>query len=316
MKPLVKPSESKIGRKVYACPACHSSVSEQIGGTVPARESAIGERVFMPPAYSIRSCAACGLYFKSNTLGQDDLAGYNSGFDADSYDHDENFPPDRILRGILRGLETGARVLDFGCSAGRVHKGLTARIETYGVEINEQAAAIARERGIRIISEEDLQKGLFGSFDVIIAADVYEHLTSPADLMAVLASAMKPGGRLIIVTGNGDAIRTREWMAEFWYFQPEVHLNMMSEKHARWLAKHLSMQVERLERCSHYDLSVLERLRQHLQSFAYGEFKRSPNSRLSTLLRLIPLIQRAENWRQAPALTCTPDHFVAVFRKN
>ena len=90
---------------------------------------------------------------------------------------------------------------------------------------------------------------------------------------------------------------------------------MMSEKHARWLAERLGLRAEALLRRSHYDTPLARRAKQHLQSFAYLQFRRDPGGWLSAALRCAPGLRRAEQWKSAPALTCTADHFVAVYRK-
>lgn len=302
------------GQAVSACPACGGIAATQVGAVVPGYSTFVGGKSFSHPPYCIKSCPECGLYFKSNTMGLEELPDYYARLGGDSFEHDENFPTDAILRAILASLPDGAKVLDFGCSSGRIHEGSARRLQTYGVEINAEAAELARRRGITIITEEQATGGAFGPFDLVVTADVYEHLAHPAQTLEGLAAALGAGGRLAIVTGNGDAVRTRDWMGEFWYFRPEGHFHMMSERHVQWLARRLAMQVEQLHECCHYDLPMTARLRQRVQSFAYGEFKRA--SSLSSVLHFVPLLNRAANWPLAPALTCTADHFVVVLRKS
>ncbi|MGZ5103923.1 MAG: class I SAM-dependent methyltransferase [Usitatibacter sp.] len=248
-------------------------------------------------------------------MALEDLDRYYSLFEAEGFDA-ENFPSDRILEGILHALPQGARVLDFGCSSGRLLRGFTSRLEAYGVEINPRAAKLASDRGVRITSEEEVRAGAPGPFDAIILADVYEHLVDPTEMVAMLAGKLRPGGTLAILTGNADAIRDRDWMGEFWYFRPEGHFQMASGKHMEWLADRLSLRLEQLHACSHYDIPMKVRLRQRIQSFAYGTFRRAPRGFASALMRRIPVLNRAQRWPLAPALTYTKDHFVAVMKKT
>ena len=206
-----------VVREVRACPACGGERFETVGSTVAASYASSGSHAFGQPAFSIRSCTDCGLYFKSHTLTLRELEEYSAHREFNAYEVDDNFPTDRILQHVLRRLPAGRKVLDFGCSTGRILRGLTAHLECYGIEVNEAAAAIARARGIRLITEERLRVGEKCEFDVIILADVYEHLPQPLELLVRLFSALKSGGRLAVITGNADAIRTRDRMAEYWW---------------------------------------------------------------------------------------------------
>lgn len=305
-----------VVREVRACPACGGERFETVGSTVAASYASSGSHAFGQPAFSIRSCTDCGLYFKSHTLTLRELEEYSAHREFNAYEVDDNFPTDRILQHVLRRLPAGRKVLDFGCSTGRILRGLTAHLECYGIEVNEAAAAIARARGIRLITEERLRVGEKCEFDVIILADVYEHLPQPLELLVRLFSALKSGGRLAVITGNADAIRTRDRMAEYWYFGPPEHLLMMGERHVRWLADRLGTSIEELHRCSHYDTPMLLRMKQHLQSFAYHEFRRNPRGVTSKMLRFTPFLGRAERWKSVPSLSCNSDHFVAIFKKR
>lgn len=122
-------------------------------------------------------------------------------------------------------------MLDFGCSTGRILRVHTSRLACSGVEPNLQAAAIARGRGIAILTESELHDEPVSRFDAIILADVHEHLLHPVETLARLVEVLKPGGWLAIVSGNADAIRDRARIAEFWYFRTPSHLLMLTRNH-------------------------------------------------------------------------------------
>ena len=85
---------------------------------------------------------------------------------------------------MLRQLiPQGARVLDIGCGTGSLTiaatKGLGADI--LGIEPDPQRAELARSRGLDVVCgnvDRDLLRER-GPFDVIILADVLEHLAEP-----------------------------------------------------------------------------------------------------------------------------------------
>lgn len=303
------------GAPAVGCPACGSTDSAQVGPEAAGFDSLSAGETFHQPAYSIRCCARCGLYFKSHTLTPEQLSTYYARLESAAFEVDGNFPTDQLVRDALARLPDESRVLDFGCSTGRIVKGQTGRLECVGVEPNEAAAAIARERGIRIVTEQALRDGRSGDFDAILLADVYEHLSHPLALMEMLVARLKPGGWLAIVTGNADAIHTRQFIGEYWYFRLPGHLLMVSERHVPWLATRLGIVVQALHRCSHYETPLADRITQQVRSFAYYQFRRWPRSRVAALLRLMPVIRRAERWPTAPAMTCAKDHVVAILRK-
>lgn len=302
-------------RALTDCPACAAAGYEPVGNVATAFDTAIGDRVFRQPAYAIRRCAECALYYKSDTLTAAQLEAYYAVLDSTPFEHDGDFPTDRAVRRMLGKLLPGSRVLDFGCSTGRMLKDFATSLECVGVEPNVEAATIASRRGIRVIAEERLHSGAEGVFDAIILADVYEHLPRPVELTALLASRLKPGGWLTVVTGNADAAPYRDRLSEFWYFRLPGHLHMLSERHASWLASRLSLELEELHRCSHYDTPGPERVRQAVQAWLYHQFRSAPWPLLTALLRRVPRLRDAAQWPTAPALAYTRDHVVARFRK-
>ena len=298
-----------------SCPACGYAGSTQIGLEATAFDSVVGGQTFRQPAYAIRCCGTCGLYFKSHTLTPEQLDAYYARLESAAFEVDANFPTDQLVREALARLPDGSRVLDFGCSTGRMLKSVTGRLECAGVEPNEEAAAIARGRGIRIVTEQEVRDGRAGDVDAIVLADVYEHLAHPVALVEMLVRRLTPGGWLAIVTGNADAIGSKHFIGEYWYFRLPGHLLMLSERHVGWLAGRVGLAVQALHRCSHYDTPLTDRLGQWVRSSAYFQFRRAPRSAVAAILRLVPGIRRAEQWPTAPAMMSAADHVVAILQK-
>ena len=103
------------------------------------------------------------------------------------------------------------RVLDMGCGWGTISYALAPKVrEVVGLDFSERAIAGCRARtdlhGFdNIVFEvgDARDSGLdAGSFDVVIAADLFEHLY-PEDSVAVAAEAfrvLRPGGRIAVWT--------------------------------------------------------------------------------------------------------------------
>jgi len=300
---------------VTQCLACASPETTPVGASAKGFDSDEGGRRYRQPDYDILYCAQCGLYFKSHTIDLTALDDYYQRHDSQIYEYGERFPTDQHLDRYLSRLPDGSRVLDFGCSTGRILKSATSRLDCYGVEPNRTAAAIASARGIQVISGSQLASHERTGFDAIILSDVYEHLPHPAELFAQLARLLKPGAWLAVVTGNADAVRNKDLIAEFWYFRVPAHLLMLSGRHLRWLANRFGLELAALHACSHYDRAAVERVMQHVRSAAYTWLRPQQTGLFSQMLRAIPFINRASEWPNAPVLDCTRDHVVAVFRR-
>ena len=299
---------------VTACPACESSTGTAAGGTAAGFDTWVEGRNFHQPAYAVLRCETCALYYKSVTLAAETLAAYYALLDSTPFDTDANFPTDRLVQARLSMLPDGSDVLDFGCSTGRVLASQARRLRCVGVEPNAAAAARAAERGIAITSERALWQS-DRMFDAILLTDVYEHLAAPVGLFERLARRLRPGGWLVLVTGNADGVTGPTPLAEFWYFRLPGHLCMVSERHLTWLAGRVGLSLAAMHRCSHYDDAWHVGLRQRVQSFAYQAFRWNPRGPVARLLRCLPRLKNAEHWSSAPALTCGDDHVVAFFER-
>jgi 2-polyprenyl-3-methyl-5-hydroxy-6-metoxy-1,4-benzoquinol methylase len=114
----------------------------------------------------------------------------------------EQFRPD-----IISAVPPDARtVLSVGCAAGRTEAELVKRgIKVVGVEINPEAAKIARQRGLTILDGDvsEIDVAVAGEFyDCIIYADVLEHLPDPLSVLQRHVSSLKKGGTVIISVPN------------------------------------------------------------------------------------------------------------------
>src|SRR5437773_387856 len=99
------------------------------------------------------------------------------------------------------------RVVDIGCFDGGFLTFLGAGWDKFGVEPSAAAAVASRERGIQIIAPtlQAVPQEFCGSFDAAIALDVIEHLSDPVTELRLIARLIKPGGILMIETGNTDS---------------------------------------------------------------------------------------------------------------
>jgi methionine biosynthesis protein MetW len=100
------------------------------------------------------------------------------------------------------------RVLDVGCSTGYFAEALAARgNDVVGLEFDETSAHQARARGIEVLTGDletmDLPGSLGeASFDVVVFADVLEHLRDPLPVLRATHRLLRPNGFVVISLPN------------------------------------------------------------------------------------------------------------------
>jgi SAM-dependent methyltransferase len=128
--------------------------------------------------------------------------------------------------------KSGGRLLEIGCGAGENLAHLEKLgWQVLGVEPDPKAAAVARSRGLAVI-EVILHNSLFEaeSFDAIVMSHVIEHLKNPQEAINICHTLLRPGGRLVMLTPNTDALGHR-WYREDWlHLDPPRHLNLFNTK--------------------------------------------------------------------------------------
>jgi 2-polyprenyl-3-methyl-5-hydroxy-6-metoxy-1,4-benzoquinol methylase len=130
---------------------------------------------------------------------------------------------------IVSLVPPATRVLEFGCATGYMSKVLKDRLgcTVVGVEIDPEAAALAEQHAERVIVGDaekiDYAAELAGEeFDVILLADVLEHLKEPADVLRRVRPFVAENGVVVASIPNiahasvrlallGGEFRYREW---------------------------------------------------------------------------------------------------------
>lgn len=98
------------------------------------------------------------------------------------------------------------RVLDIGCYDGKITKKLMNEgNEVIGIDISSEAVKLCKKLGLNVF-QHDIENNKLppsaGKFDLAIAGEIVEHVVDTDTFIKNIASALKPGGHLILSTPN------------------------------------------------------------------------------------------------------------------
>jgi SAM-dependent methyltransferase len=116
----------------------------------------------------------------------------------------------RIIRSELDRLPLpeGARVLDAGCGSGRTLEELEPYGEVHGIELDPEAAEVARSRGVGEVEIGRLEDLPWedARFDLVTCLDVIEHTPDDRVTLSELRRVCKPGGWLLVTVPAYQAL--------------------------------------------------------------------------------------------------------------
>jgi methionine biosynthesis protein MetW len=138
-----------------------------------------------------------------------------------------------------RLLPPGGRMLDVGCASG----GLLALLRTRaghlaGLEISAGAATAAAQVADHVVQGALEDPGLPfepDSFDLVVLADVLEHLADPAAGLARAVGWCRPGGAVLVSVPN-----VAHWQARLTLLRgrwPQADSGTFDASHLRWFTR-------------------------------------------------------------------------------
>lgn len=149
----------------------------------------------------------------------------------------------RILAATAKPyLTKRTQLLDVGCGTGVILQHFKAKgIAVTGIDFSKEALRFCRKRGLKDVRQVDLEKPLpkMGRFDIIIAADVIEHLNDDLGALKRIHGLLKQDGVLIV------SVPAYQWM---WSSHDVAlhHKRRYTAKRLRAVMRKAGYKVERL----------------------------------------------------------------------
>jgi SAM-dependent methyltransferase len=170
----------------------------------------------------------------------------------------------RIRR--IEAPRAGATMLDVGAAYGfAVAEATRQGWRAVGLDVSHAAALEARERtgADMVVADAHWLPFAADAFDAVTLWDVVEHLPDPHQAVAEVCRVLRPGGRLVLSTGDVGSLVARLSGARWHLYTIPEHLFFFSRRSLRILLERHGLRVESIRaRAGRYPIGYLwERIR-------------------------------------------------------
>ena len=297
------------------CPDCEGLVTQI--GPIPATDSFAGNILDQPLSggYLYR-CNQCSLGFRWPQLSKEKLDSLYAIGKAFNWETTLDSRQDWLIarKWIEEILPNGSLILDVGCFDGVFLGSLVRSHKCNGIEIHPIARERAKEKGITLIGNDFAT--VTGTYDLVTAFDVIEHVDRPKLFLNRCLNSIKSGGLLLISTGDMDAFTFRLMGGRYWYTTIAEHISFVSPSWFCRLSESLNYRVVRRVSFAHSNASWKRRTIETIINLTY----RFAGPSLRTLRHLGV---GGKNAKLHPELADHPpswmsahDHFVILLQKR
>lgn len=215
------------------CPACGDPAIVEIGKVPLSGDVEYSTHsIALDRVPEIWRCRACASWFTQNAVPPDRAqflyASGSSGarWSAEPFEKAKGL---ELIAEFDRHVTTGTKILDIGCSTGQLlDYAKTRGAETYGVDFSTDCGEMVSGKGHRFSTA---LSGFDGErFDVVTAFDVIEHVYDLSGFLESAAGILKPGGKLIVLTGDIECLGARICGSRWWYLRYPEHVLFLSRK--------------------------------------------------------------------------------------
>ena len=215
------------------CPACGSPESALVGLLNYGPLASFGSlNIRLSRTPELWRCRACKSWFAQNVVAPEMAATLYSEGQSDvkwpAQALSSSKTPallaalDQLLQGPTR------KVVDVGCNTGELLDYCAARgLQTWGVELSPSSREVCAGKGHRV---HPSLAAVGTDADLVFAFDLVEHLHDLKAFVREAHHALRPGGRLVVLTGDNSSLVARWSQARWWYLQYPEHILFASPR--------------------------------------------------------------------------------------
>lgn len=151
---------------------------------------------------------------------------------------DRKLTAEVLVKKIIKYKKMG-KILDIGCATGDfLEIAKKYKFDTYGLELSKWSSEIANKKGIKTFRESiEVHATRFPKkYDIITLWGVIEHFQNPLDEMVYINRLLKPGGIVVVWTGDVDSITSRLMGRNWWYWLGQ-HIQYFTRKSLKLLGE-------------------------------------------------------------------------------
>lgn len=207
------------------CPICKSDNSKELYPGDVSLNKLIFTYEFTPESqktFRVVVCRDCTHVFCS-PLPKNIYKNYEDVIDKEYLRHSQTrkLSAQSVLN-IIKSYVPKGKLLDIGCATGdflTVAKKFGYSVE--GLELSKWSSEIVRSKGIKVHKKilSALSHQFPERYDVTAMFGVIEHFQNPYDEMVYINRLLKPGGIVVVWTGDVNGMMSRILGRRWWYWQ-------------------------------------------------------------------------------------------------
>lgn len=296
-----------------ACPICFNSQCKEVGEIYHAQPTLIaGSAVDLSgTSFELWYCGRCAFQFKSPAISDLTLAACYANSSDDLWGNVDADGGQRFgsVRNLLREFGPARSILDIGCHNGAFLKTLRDEYALFGVEPSRKAAEKAADHGVHILGQSIFRLDpTLHQFDRITVLDVVEHLLDPMPFLTHARDLLRPGGMLLIQTGDSAAWQWRLEKSLHWYCSLPEHVSFFCADTLNYVGGKLGMNRLHYSRVHQRQSTLRQRA---LETFKNLGFIAANRLKGMGTHRLEQIFGR----RRAPVWISARDHMLYLLQK-
>jgi len=205
-------------------------------------KSGLGDEV---SDFKLRECAGCGSYFAVDRRTDAEYLG--NIYETLPKDYWNNLSDQShfisLLSSTIGNIKPNGDLWDIGCGDGRILQGLKGSWTKSGIEPGLEGVHIAKARGLNVLHGTASSINLKNVADVVICIDVMEHLLNPQLEIASMHQMLRPGGVLILFTGDAGSLNARLNRENWYYLNCIGHVCVFTKKAIKILLENSGFKV-------------------------------------------------------------------------